>query len=339
MNAEKKILIIQTAFIGDVILTTPLIRETKKVFPDARIDVLVIPQTKNVLENNPYIHSLMVFDKRKNKRKAFIETASMIRNNNYDFGFAAHRSMTTAWLMIAGGIKRRIGFTGKSAAWLMSTRVFFNKGKRQIERYLDLLRVFKDDNFDCQTELFFNDQILQQAGRLLSPVHRDAPTVAIAPGSVRTTKRWPEDRFVDLVKKLEAHNINIVLIGSPGEKALCDRIRQNAGSDGVLNLAGETSLLEAAAVIKNCDLLICNDSGTMHMANAVRTDVFAIFGPTVERLGFSPFRPHDKIFQIDIECRPCSTHGGQTCPKSHFRCMLDIDVQWLYSDIVKKLRL
>jgi len=337
-NSVKKILIIQTAFIGDVILTTPLIRETKRTFPKADIDVLVTPQTRNVLENNPYLHSIFVFDKKSKKIRAFVKTAWLIRENRYDFCFAAHRSMTTAWLMIFGGVKNRIGFTGKSAARLMSRQVTFRQEVRQIERYLDLLRVFKAGDLDSHTELFFNDIILQRTRQLISPLPSQKPILAVAPGSVRMTKRWPEERVVQLIRQLADSDISIILIGSPGEKALCDRIEKKSSDAQILNLAGVTSLLEAAAVIKSCDLLVCNDSGTMHMANAVQTDVFAFFGPTVAWLGFSPFRAGDKIFQVDLDCRPCSTHGGEACPRGHFRCMLDISVDKVLDSIVQKLR-
>jgi heptosyltransferase-2 len=116
---------------------------------------------------------------------------------------------------------------------------------------------------------------------------------------------------------------------------LCDRIEQKLNTN-LVNLAGKTSLLEAAAIIKECDLMVCNDSGTMHIANAVQTDVFAFFGPTVERFGFAPFRPQDKIFQIDLECRPCTSHGGKKCPLGHFHCMLRIDPDVVFRQICKK---
>ena len=334
----KRILIIQTAFIGDVVLTTPLIRETKRAFPNAHIDILVTPQTRNVLENNPHLHSIFVFEKKSKKIKAFVKTAWLIRKKNYDLCFAAHRSMTTAWLMIFGGVKNRIGFTGKSAARLMSRQVTFRQEARQIERYLDLLRLFKTKELNSQSELFFNEHILFRAQQLLSPLPANRPVLAIAPGSVRPTKRWPEERFVQLINQLPDEDINIILIGSPGEKPLCDRIEKKSGGVRLLNLAGETTLLEAAALIKSCNLLICNDSGTMHIANAVKTDVFAFFGPTVEWLGFSPFRANDKIFQVDIDCRPCSTHGGESCPKGHFRCMLDISVDRVRESVLKRLQ-
>lgn len=337
-NTET-ILVIQTAFIGDVVLTTPLIREIKRLYPGANIDVIVIPETKHVLDNNPHIRSILIFEKKSNKIRAFLKMVRIIRKNKYSFAFAAHRSMTTAWLMIFGGIKKRIGFTGKAAARLMNRRVIFRQHVRQIERYLDLLRSLTDEKLDPQSELFFTEKILGRAHALLSGQKADTPTLAIAPGSVRATKRWPEEKFTSLLQKLMKLDLNIILLGSPGEKPLCDKIKVDAGADAVLNLAGETSLLEAAAIIKNCDLLLCNDSGTMHMANAVSTDVFAFFGPTVEWFGFSPFRPEDKIFQVDVDCRPCGTHGGKSCPKGHFRCMLDIEVDFVYQAVAKKLGL
>jgi len=335
----KSILIIQTAFIGDVILTTPLIRETKRAFPTADIDVMVIPQTKGVLENNPHIRSLLVFDKRGRKLRAFCQMAAHLRKQKYDFAFAAHRSMTTAWLMIFGGIKNRLGFTGKSSAWLMSDRVTFRQEKKQIDRYLDFLRHLGIHKVRRQSELFFNAAIEQQVDTLLSDLIPENPTMVIAPGSVRATKRWPEEYFAELLCRLSALPLNLILLGSPGEKALCDDILARSKAVGVLNLSGKTSLLEAAAVIKKSDLLLCNDSGTMHMANAVETDLFAFFGPTIEWFGFGPFRAGDRIFQVDLYCRPCGTHGGKACPEGHFRCMRDISVDEVFRAITKRFKL
>lgn len=322
------ILIIQTAFIGDVILSTPLIRETRKLFPNANIDVLVIPQTAALLQNNPHIRHIFTFDKRQRsqKIKAFLQTLKKIRTHNYDVALIPHKSWTTAQLAFLGGIRRRVGFSERSASMLYTDRVFFDKRKRQIERYLDLLSVFSHRSSDIQTELFFNKQQIQQATDIKQR-YATMPKIAVAPGSVWPTKRWPEEKFVELLKRLDDSKTAFIFIGSPVERELCQQIMDRSDISIAENVASATGLLEAAAVIQGCDLLLCNDSGTMHMANAVKTDVVAFFGPTVERYGFAPFRSEDKVFQVDLSCRPCSLHGSTECPLGHFKCMLDIDVE------------
>ncbi|MBN1465293.1 lipopolysaccharide heptosyltransferase II [candidate division KSB1 bacterium] len=338
MIEPRKILIIQTAFIGDVVLTTPLIRHVSGLFPRARLDVLVIPQTQNVLENNPHIHSLITFDKRNDKRRAFRDTARRLSAEHYDLCFLPHRSFTSALLAVQARIPLRIGFAGRIPSLLYHIRVPFDPSKNQINRYLDLLRSVSDKEYDARTELFLSEKDIACARSHLKGLNAKI-VLAVAPGSVWPTKRWPQERFAALVHKLAQHPLGIVLIGSLQERNLCDAILQQAGTDRIINLAGQTTLLGAAAVIRGCDLLICNDSGAMHLANAVETDVVTFFGPTVQRFGFAPFRSQDVIFEVELKCRPCSAHGGRTCPQKHFRCMLDIPVKDVYKKVLEKLNI
>lgn len=334
----KKILIIQTAFLGDVVLTTPLIREAKTIFPDAELDVLVIPQTRGVLQDNPHIRSLLIFDKRGARIRSFLKTILNLRRNNYDLCLLPHRSATSARLAFYAKIPRRIGFDGRRPARFYTDRVFFDRRKNQINRLLDLLRFLKDEKYDPQTELFLSPILQDAADRFLAPVEQYPIKIAIAPGSVWATKRWPELYYQDLIHKLAAHNLGLVLIGSQPEHDLCQRVAPS-NQPNILNVAGNTNLLQAAAVIQKCDLLICNDSGSLHLANAVQTDVFAFFGPTVQRFGFAPFRPQDKVFEIELDCRPCASHGGKKCPQGHFRCMLDVKPDVVYKEVCDKFDL
>lgn len=336
MNPPENILIIQTAFIGDVILTTPLIRETKRTFPKSHIDVLVIPQTKELLFFNPHLRSLLVFDKRGDKRRAFFNILDDIREHRYDLCLLPHKSMTSALLAYLGGIPIRIGFRRGSGSALLNRKIDFDKNKRQLERYLDLLIPFSTQKRKAQTELFYDDRIRERAQLLLESLQKCGRVCAVAPGSVWNTKRWPAEYFVRLLRMFELDDIGFLLLGSRSEYALCESIAGKVGKERIINLAGQTSLLEAAAVIQKCDLLLCNDSGTMHMANAVQTDVFAFFGPTVESFGFTPYRAGDVVFQVELYCRPCTKHGGHRCPENHFRCMREIQPEQVYQAIVQK---
>lgn len=320
----RSIVIVQTAFLGDVILTTPLIRAAQELFPLADVDVVVIPETAEVLHNNPYIRTLYTFDKRADKTSAFWRMVKELRAQRYDIGLAPHRSMTTAQLLLLGRAVRRVGFAGKAASLSYHQRVPFDLAKPQIKRYLDLLTPFSKRSFSAQTEVFFDAKTKEKVKALLKPYQE--LKIAVAPGSVWPTKRWPAEKYVELLKRL-GNKVQYLFIGSPDERAHCQKIIHSAGIESAVNLAGSLSLLESAATIASCDLMICNDSGAMHLANAVKTDVFAFFGPTVKRFGFAPFRSDDRVFEIDLECRPCSSHGGEKCPKQHFRCMKDIRVE------------
>jgi len=339
-NAEyRNILIIQTAFLGDVILTTPLIRATQELFPLSDIDVLVIPETATVLANNPYIRNIYTFDKRANKKAAFFSMIREIRNHHYDLGITPHKSMTSAQLLWLGGVKRRIGFAGNAASLLYTDRIKFNPTKAQIVRNLDLLTTFTSRRFSSQTDIYFDKEIKGKAAVLLQPFQKFSNRIAIAPGSVWATKRWPEEKYIELAARLKKHDVLLVFIGSVDEWGLCQRIIDASRTSQAINLAGKTNLLEAAALTAACHLMICNDSGALHLANAVKTDVFAFFGPTVRSFGFAPFRENDRVFESEISCRPCSTHGGDECPLKHFNCMQNISVERVYRSICDHLSL
>ncbi len=334
----RSIVIVQTAFLGDVILTTPLIRAAQELYPLADIDVVVIPQTAEILQNNPYIRTVYTFDKRGEKATAFLRMVRLLRAQRYDLGLAPHKSMTTAQLLRFAKVKRRIGFAGNAASLLYTDRVPFDKEKPQIRRYLDLLKPLSNRSFSTQTDVFFDAALKSKINRLLEP-YRETIKVAVAPGSVWPTKQWPAEKYVELLRRLERYPLSFLFIGSAEERSYCQKIINQSGVGNAVNLAGSCTLLEAAATVASCELMICNDSGAMHLANAVKTDVFAFFGPTVPSFGFAPFREDDRIFQVDLECRPCSTHGGRTCPKGHFRCMRDIRVTDVVAAVINHLRL
>ena len=335
----KKILIIQTAYIGDVILITPLIRATKKLFLDASIDVLVIPQTQDVLANNPYIDNILTFDKRKNKISAFLKTIKKIKQMKYDLAISPHSSITTAYLMLFSSIKERLGFDRGHASRYLTLSVPHLDGVHKIKKNLHLLSIFSDRNFSMQTRLFPNEGEMQHAREVVNQRHfNNRPTIAIAPGSVWFTKRWREEHYIALTEILFQAEFNLIFLGSKEERLLCDTIIRQSHAKAK-NLAGETRLLESAAIVVHCDLMICNDSGALHIANAMQTDVFAFFGPTVRSMGYFPYRKNDVVFEQDMDCRPCGSHGGKKCPLGHHRCMKEILPETVFQKVAARFRI
>ena len=314
----KRILVIQTAFIGDVILITPLIKYIKNIFPDYEVDILVIPQTRTILENNPYINKILIFDKRKSKIINFLKIISLLKKRNYEISFLPHSSLTTILLTFFSGIKMRIGFNRWLASKFLTHKVPFKKGLLRIEKNLQLLTPFCNEKLEIQTELYPDAESKNKAGRFLGSIKEGKGIIALAPGSIWQTKCWLESYYKILAEKLVKKDFSIIMIGSPEERELCQRILPPKDA---INLAGKTSILESAAILEKCDLLVCNDSGALHLANAMKTDVFAIFGPTVKSIGYYPFRDNDFVFEVDLECRPCGSHGGKECPQGHHNCM------------------
>ncbi len=316
----QRILIVQTAFIGDVILITPLIKAVKEIFPDSSIDALVIPQTKSVLENNPDIRKIITFDKRENKLIAFSRTLKIIRQNHYSLCIIPHSSFTTALLTYFAGIKKRIGFDRWLAKYFLTDRLPFSKNILRIQKNLSLLKPLSEKDFSLQTHLYPNSADILKVETELDSLSR---FIAIAPGSVWASKRWPKEYFIVLTQSLVKQGHSLVFTGSTQERELCEEIIQSAGIKAI-NFAGDMTLLQTAAIFQKAELVLSNDSGALHIANAMQTPVFAFFGPTVQSLGYYPFQPKDLVLETDIPCRPCGSHGGNVCPLKHFKCMRNI---------------
>jgi heptosyltransferase-2 len=331
---NKRILIIQTAYLGDVILTTSFIKAVRQVFKSAIIDILTIPQTADIFKHNPHIHHQLIFRKSKlhHKIPSFFSLVRQVCKNRYEIAFSIQGSLTSSLIMYFGRIPSRIGFKGQK---LLTKAVSGNEGDHARIRKLHLLEKIGGSNFDTQTEIFFSEKDHDQIRSILTDYSSEQFKIGIAPGSIRNTKKWPVEYFIKLINNLDNQNMAIFLIGGTDDEALCQNIEKQSKIN-VCNTAGDLSLLEATALIQKLDLMITNDSAPLHMANAVKTDVLAIFGPTVRKFGFYPFREHDQVFEIDLYCRPCSQPGGRRCPEKHFRCMRDLLPEKVTKEVIKR---
>ena len=339
MKEPQNILIVQTAFIGDVILITPLIRATAELYPQAKIDVMVVSEAVKLLENNPYVNEVIVDDKRKN---ILLSTLQLIRKNrikNYDLAISPHSSFRTHLILYFSHIPERIGFNRGSAAWMLTKKVEHPVGPHKIVKNLGLLKPLSEREFDLQTELFPSEKDRQKAEKLLQPLSGKT-IIAVAPGSIWQTKCWEPNSYISLCQKLLDSGYAIVLIGGESDKLISNEIENALGKNNanLINLAGVTNLLQSAAVIAKCSLMICNDSGAMHIANAMQTRVFAFFGPTVQRFGYYPYREGDRVFEVELECRPCGSHGSKKCPQKHHNCMKQIEVEPVFKAVETTLR-
>ena len=337
-QTRTRILVIQTAFLGDVVLTTALIRSLKRIFADSEMDIITIPQAADIFKHNPHINNILHFNKRKTITKifSFFKLVMFIRKGHYDLAFSVQGSLTSSLLMYLGKIHQRVGFSRQK---LLTDKVLLDRNIHASKRHLDLLKIFSDKTFDHQTELFWSKTEDLTIQKILEQNRKDNKFfIGIAPGSIWKTKRWTEEHFVNLLNILAEYKLLIFLIGGKEDSELCQRIMENSNSN-TINFAGKLSLLESCSLIEKMDLMISNDSAPLHIANAVKTDVFALFGPTVRDFGFYPFREKDKIFEVDLYCRPCSKHGGKKCPEKHFKCMNMISPTVLGDAVIDYFRL
>ena len=328
MKEPERIIIVQTAFIGDVILITPLIRAVAKLFNKSKIDVLVVNEAAKLLENNPYVNEVIIDSKRKNVWQSTVQLIRYIKNRHYNIAITPHSSYRTHFILYLSKIPERIGFDRGFAKWMLTKKVEHPVGPHKIIKNLGLVKPLSNKAFDIQTELFPSANDKHKAEKLLKALSGKT-LIAIAPGSIWKTKCWELNSYISLCRKLLDSGYGIVLIGGESDKPQCDEIeiaieKNNAN---LINLAGVTNLLESAAIIEKCSLMICNDSGAMHIANAMQTRVFAFFGPTVPLFGYYPYREGDKFFEVDLKCRPCGSHGAKKCPLDHHNCMKLIAVE------------
>ena len=324
-----RILIVQTSFLGDVVLSTPVFAAARRHYPEAHITVLVRPEAAGVLAGHPAIDAVLTDDKRGRDRGfGSLHTLRQLRDGRFDLVLALHKSLRTAWLLAAARIPRRIGFR-QSAGWFLYHRtVRRDPSRHDVERNLSLLAGL---DIDPQGEIArpYVACAPQAVARLRELLHAkgvaaDARLIAVAPGSVWATKRWTVDGFAALLRALRDElGATPVLLGATGDVAYATAIEQLAGAVAV-NLVGQTDLPLLVAAIDQAQVLVCNDSAPMHIAVARNTPVVAIFGPTTPRQGYGPYTDRAVVVQRDLDCRPCSRHGTAECPIGTHACMKEI---------------
>ena len=330
----KRIVVIQTAYLGDLIMTTPLFRELKLAFPGVEVDAVVIPETAGIIKNNPHIDRVYLFDKRRKRVKllSFLRLVRDLRKRRYDAAYSMTKSMTSSLIMLLSGIPERVGQEGMR----FLTRSIRTKDRPHIrERAVELLTASSGyDAADASTELFPGPDKTMKAKEMLAKSTARI-NIGFAPGSVRETKKWPGEYFSELLDLLAGADINIYFIGSADDRLICRRIIEGSSNRNCHNLAGELGLPLSAAVIGLLDLMVTNDSAPLHMSNAVDTPVLAFFGPTVKEYGCYPYRDDDRMLEVDLDCRPCGTHGGKACPLGHHDCMRAIRPETVYKEIMR----
>ncbi|MGK9477454.1 glycosyltransferase family 9 protein [Melioribacter sp. OK-6-Me] len=327
LNKHEKILVIQTAFMGDAILTLPLIRKLKDSFPNSIIDVLTIPQSKEIFENSPFVDELILYDKRRDKSfNTFFSIIKGIRSKKYTRLYSPHRSFRSSLVALMSGIKFRAGFDKAAMSWVYNYRAEYHNSIHEVERNLRLAgQNEKDDSWKIFPEFLIEEKVLIKVKSLLPSSEKKI--ICIAPGSVWSTKRYP--RYDEVIKKLIEKNYFVILIGGPDDISLCENLSKNFDMTDLISLAGKLTVIESVALLMNCDALISNDSAPVHMAMATDTPVIDVYCSTVPEFGFYPYSRFSSIVSYaGLECKPCGIHGHNSCPIKSFDCgyMLEPDI-------------
>ena len=332
----QKILIIQTAFLGDVILTTPVIDTLAEKYGQAEIDFLTIPPSVNLIETHPAVSHVLVFDKRGGDSgiKGLLRIAERMQNRKYDICICPHRSLRSAFIAWRTRAGIRIGFETSAWKYAFTHRIRYQVDRHEIERNLSLLHPLGLDSPIRKPSVFPDETDRQHVSRILSEagLANSEKLFAVAPGSVWATKRWPKLYYAELCRLAGESGWQPVLIGSREDLELCEEIAGRSGHG--INLAGKFTLRQAGELLSRCQALLTNDSAPLHLGMAFDIPVFAIFGPTIPGFGFAPFGPKGIILERDdVGCRPCTRHGGKTCPVKTFDCMELIDPESVFKRV------
>lgn len=330
----KKILIIQTASIGDVILATPIVEKLHYHYPKAKIDFLAKDGCQSVLLQHPKIKWVLVWDKKENKYKNLFELLKYFRKEKYDLVVNLQRFFSTGFITTFSGAKRTIGFSKNPMSIFFSKRVKHiigedNNYTHEVDRNLSLISEFVDNN-KYRPVLYPSKKAFAKVSQ-----YKTHKYICIAPASLWYTKQFPESRWVEFINTVP-QDFYIYLIGGKDDDALCKRIIKNSTNINILNLSGKMNLLESAALMKDAFMNYVNDSAPLHLTTAVNARVTAIFCSTVPEFGFGPLSDDYKIVETKekLECRPCGLHGHKECPKKHFNCANNI----LISELQNRLK-
>ena len=332
----QKILIIQTAFIGDVVLSTALLESLHQKDASMRIDMLVRKGNESLLTGHPFVNEVIIWDKKKNKYRNWLKILFQIRQKKYDVVINAQRFAATGIWTGFSNAKISIGFDKNPFSFLFTHVIHHEQqkeGVHEIDKNHKLLQVVLDcpsakpKLYPTQTDF---DRIVP---------YQSKPYICIAPASVWYTKQFPIHKWIQFVNEVPFDG-NIYILGGPGDVALGEAILEGisikAGQENrIISLVGQLSYLASAALQKKAVLNFVNDSAPMHFASAMNAPVVAIYCSTIPAFGFGPLADHSFLVQTKeaLACRPCGVHGKKACPLGHFNCAETIEMQQLFAPL------
>lgn len=324
MIEVKKILIIQTAFLGDVILATPVISELKRIFPSCQIDFLLRKGNESLLANNPHLQNVLILDKSKGKYQSILGLIKQLRLEKYDLVINLHRFGSSGIIASFSGAKKIYGFKKNPFSFLYSKKFEHSIGNKQheVERNLSIIKEFGAVTIR-RPELFPSKEDEEIVAQIMHP-----PFYCMAPASVWFTKQLPPNKWVELINFYNQIG-TVYILGGKGDHQFCEEIIAKTKAKTSINLAGQLNLLESAALMSKAQRNFVNDSGPLHIASAMNAPVTAFFCSTILDFGFGPLSDDSNVFEINeqLDCRPCGLHGYKECPKGHFKCGNSIDLQ------------
>ena len=323
----QKFLVIQTAFIGDVVLATALIEKLHSSYPDAHIDFLVRKGNETLLTDHPFLHEILVWNKRENKFRNLWRLIKKVRKTNYDAVINVQRFAATGLLTAFSGARETIGFDKNPLSVFFSKKIPHIVGNlHEIDRNQTLIAALTDDR-PAKPRLYPSKADEEK----VKPYKID-PYITISPASVWFTKQYPKEKWSAFLGQLPT-GYTVYLLGAPSDRDLCEEI--GAVYPKTRNLSGALSFLQSTALMKDAAMNYVNDSAPMHFASAVNAPVTAVYCSTIPGFGFGPLSDRRFIVEIrePLDCRPCGLHGYRKCPQGHFNCAWKIQESQLLATL------
>jgi heptosyltransferase-2 len=330
------ILVVRFGSIGDILLTTPLLRAIRTKWPGARMTYLTKRQYVPLVSDNPNVTEVFGIAPQDTVRGV----AAQIRTVRYTHILDLQGGLRTAPLRILARGPWS-GYSHRRVARELLIRFKRNTYREHVpvaERYFEAASDLDVAPDGGPPEFFLNPAAEEKAAVWLARagVGTERPLVAVAPGAAHATKRWPAQHWIKLVRQIVGTGADIVALGGPEDSPIGAEIAARVGPQ-VASAAGDLSLQETGAVLKRAAALISGDTGLMHMATGVGIPVVALFGPTVRQFGFFPYNAHASVVERNLACRPCSSHGSEACPLEHHLCMREIQPDMVFATLTRTL--
>jgi ADP-heptose:LPS heptosyltransferase len=315
VDKPVKFLILRFSSIGDIVLTTPVVRCLKKQFPGAEVHYFTKKKFAFLLENNPYVNKYWLLDGNLNS------VLTALRRENFDYVIDLHTNIRTLRIKLSLG-KPSFSFSKLNLGKFILTNFKINTlpENHVVDRYMMTLKGFDIENDNQGLDYFIPEKdhisILQ-----LPETHRQ-PYIAYAIGGQHFTKKLPFPRMIELCRKLASP---IILLGGPEDFDEGEAVRSAIGDAVIYNACGKFSFNQSASIVQQAKIVFTHDTGLMHVASAFRKRIYSIWGNTVPAFGMYPYRTSFEIIENkNLSCRPCSKIGHKACPKKHFKCMNDL---------------
>ena len=327
----KKILIIQTAFLGDVILATPVVEQLHQDYPDSTIDILIRKGNEGLFIKHPFLHEIIIWNKKNKKIFNLLKIIKKIRSNKYDAIYNLQRFFSSGLITTFSGAQLTVGFDKNPLSFLFKKKIkhIISSGNQPIHEVDRNLSLVSDNNNKATIRLYPSEIDYLNTKHL-----KKIKYICIAPASVWFTKQYPALKWIEFIDQI-SNDFNVYLLGSSDDCKICLEIIKNSTNKNVKDLSGELSLLETTALMHDAQMNFCNDSAPLHLASSVNAPVTAVFCSTIPAFGFGPLSDNSKIIEINkpLDCRPCGLHGKKECPEKHFKCAMDIQTERLLKQL------